>query len=575
MNELHKFLDSLRNGIRPVAMIEIIYILKAWAKLSNDGLVDQKHSFDKFYNQKIDINKLSTLFYDLAKDHKLFKLYDAQSNYLSSIGEAELGYIFNWVKVQPELPKVNDAFFSSTEYGFTIANQVAELGIKLLNKDIESIYVPFTDGFAYAYYTDRVIYAEQMSQKNALIAELINILDGGKIDFKIGDALSAPQFINQAAPHLLEQFDATFSFPPMNCKGKVDIKDAFNRFNVYNGAATLDVAYFEHILAQTKRSAVVLTSVGLTYRSGLEQSFRKELIEHNLLEAIIQLPPNLHSATSIETTFFVINKFKCDTEVLFINLNDEKFITRDGRKLVLKDINKILEIYRNKTQIEGVSALITYNQIISKNYSFAIDKYIISKESAEYKNRLKNYTLVRLEDIAEIRRSQLFKDEETGEEVYEITPSDFNSSGFTNTGSKIKKLGSQKGKYETYKLQPYDILLSTKGTIGKVAILDKLDKPMVTSQANQVIRLKGQNIKDKAICLYMFFKSDIGQSFLNQLVVGVAMPQIATSEIKELLVPLVDEEKQNTIISNFYYEIDLDDEINNINSKISVLRNDF
>jgi restriction endonuclease S subunit len=51
--------------------------------------------------------------------------------------------------------------------------------------------------------------------------------------------------------------------------------------------------------------------------------------------------------------------------------------------------------------------------------------------------------------------------------------------------------------------------------------------------------------KDTAIELYMFFKSNIGQAMLSQLVAGVAMPQISTAEIKQLKIPVLSENEKN------------------------------
>ena len=43
----------------------------------------------------------------------------------------------------------------------------------------------------------------------------------------------------------------------------------------------------------------------------------------------------------------------------------------------------------------------------------------------------------------------------------------------------------------------------------------------------------------------MFFKSDLGQTILSSLVAGVAVPQIATSEIKQLKIPILSQEQKN------------------------------
>ena len=65
----------------------------------------------------------------------------------------------------------------------------------------------------------------------------------------------------------------------------------------------------------------------------------------------------------------------------------------------------------------------------------------------------------------------------------------------------------------------YDILLSSKGTVGKVALIGEIKELLIASQAIQVIRLNNvsDGKKEDAIVLYMFLKSDIGQAMLKQL----------------------------------------------------------
>jgi len=574
VNELYRNLDNLRGYVNIEEALEFVYVAKAWEKLSIDGKIENELTFNSFYNQKVDVKKLASTFDKLAKKIKLFKLYSFDTK---SFDEDKLVKLLGAVKNIEKLPSVNDAFYfeKGKVSGFSVSNQIAELGIKLLDGDNKELYAPFTNGFAYAQYTDKKIYADYQLPIAELQAELIYILEDKEIEFSLTNSLEKPTFINPDAPHLLKEFDSVLSFPPFGQRGKLDTsKDTFNRYQFQRGTV-LDIAHFEHILAQTKLKAVILMPVGFTYRGSTEEKFREYLTEKNYIEAIIQLPPNLHSATSIETTFFVINKQKDDDKVLFINLKNESFIKRDGRKLVFKSLDEILDIFDNKKEIENISCLVSNAEVSNSNYSLAIDRYVVSQEAKELQKALEQFELVNLEEIANIRRSQLFKDENDGKEVYEISPSDFNKAGYTLECGKVKQIGSQYGRFQTYKLEPYDVLLSTKGTIGKVAIIGEISDAIIASQAIQVIRIQSDTKKDKAIALYMFFKSDLGQAILSSLVAGVAMPQIATSEIKKLQIPVLSENEKKQVLLNFNNEIKMYNEINKINIDIKQIHNNF
>ena len=574
MKELFKTLDNLRGAMQLDEALELLYVCKAWNQLSKDGRIEDELTFETFYNQKVEIKKLTSVFDKLAKQIKLFEIYKLDSK---NIKDSSLVTILNLVNNSSKLPNVNDVFFNGNgKLGdYSVSNQIAELGVKLLDGKSDEIYVPFTNGFAYSNYTDKKIFADNQFFRTSLISELINILEDKEIIFERTNALEEPKFINPDAPHLLKEFDSVLSFPPFSLRGNLEIKnDRFNRFNFQRGSV-LDIAHFEHILAQTKNKAVVLMAVGFTYRSGSEEEFRKYLIEKNYVEAIIQLPPNLHSATSIETTFFVINKNKTDDKVHFINLKDESFIKRDGRQLVFKSLDEIIDIYTNKKEIENISCLISNDEITQNNYSFAIDRYVIAQDAKEMQKALERFELIELENIADIRRSQLFKDENKGLEVFEISPSDFSKAGFTLECGKIKQIGSQEKRLDTYELQSYDVLLSTKGTIGKVAIIGEITKPMIASQAIQVIRIRDGEKEEKAVSLYMFLKSDLGQTILSSLVAGVAMPQISTVEIKKLNVPKLNKDEEKKLFLNFNSELEMYNKITNLEQNIKQLHNEF
>ncbi|MDX9743232.1 MAG: restriction endonuclease subunit S, partial [Arcobacteraceae bacterium] len=206
---------------------------------------------------------------------------------------------------------------------------------------------------------------------------------------------------------------------------------------------------------------------------------------------------------------------------------------------------------------------------------FVVDRYVIAQEAKEIQKALDNFELLGLEDIADIRRSQLFKDEGEGLEIFEISPSDFRKAGFTLESGKTKQIGSQEKRFSTYAIEPYDVLLSTKGTIGKVAIIGDISKPMIASQAIQVIRIKSVDKKNKAIALYMFFKSDLGQSILSSLVAGVAMPQVATAEIKMLKIPVLSKIDEEKLFLNFNNEIEMYNKITKLEQNIKQIHNEF
>lgn len=246
-------------------------------------------------------------------------------------------------------------------------------------------------------------------------------------------------------------------------------------------------------------------------------------------------------------------------------MKNDKFIAKEARKIVLKNLNEVIENCKNYKVIDNISSLVSQKEIVDNNYSLSVERYIRTKEVTILENKLSNYQLISLEGISEIRRSQLFKDEGNGVEIYEISPTGFSQAGYTLEKGKIKQIKKQQSKYETYKLLPNDILLSTKGTIGKVAIVGNIHKPMIASQAIEIIRVKNKDFNP--IVLYMFLKSNIGQAMLAKLNTGSVMPQISTKEVKQFKIPLLNKKEEQNIVKNFELEIQLLKEIESIIKK--------
>ena len=207
MKELFKTLDNLRGTMQQDEALELLYVCKAWNQLSKDGKIEDELTFDTFYNQKVEIKKLTSVFDKLAKQIKLFEIYKLDTK---NIKDSSLVTILNLVNNSSKLPNVNDMFFNGNgKLGdYSVSNQIAELGVKLLDGNSKEMYVPFTNGFAYSNYTDKKIFADNQFFRTSLLSELINILEGKEIVFERTDALEEPKFINPDAPHLLKEFES-------------------------------------------------------------------------------------------------------------------------------------------------------------------------------------------------------------------------------------------------------------------------------------------------------------------------------------------------------------------------------
>ena len=118
---------------------------------------------------------------------------------------------------------------------------------------------------------------------------------------------------------------------------------------------------------------------GVLFRGGKEKDIRQELVNDNLIEAIISLPPALFYNTGIPACILVINKSKPDSlrdNILFINADREFAVGKAQNKLRPEDIEKIDFVFSNKIELPKYSRLVSRDEIIEHDYNLNIRRYV-------------------------------------------------------------------------------------------------------------------------------------------------------------------------------------------------------
>jgi len=554
-------------------ILKLLYMIQAWIKISSNNDIDDDLKYCGEYNveNSINMDKLRLLenietydialvkekFERLAKYHKLFALYRFDE---TKITKELLLHSVRMIEPTTKLPKIHTIFRGndSKRNEVRLEYEIAELSIKLLDMPEDSIlFVPYTEGFGYVDYINNKISIEENRNVNEqeFLVELINLLENKMITLEpyipFRDKFKSP-------------YEYILSFPP---QGQQSYRESNHLKYINNSRINLlDGYYFNDIVQNTEKKAVIMMSVKFAYRQSYHL-MRKQLIQSNSLEAIIQLPPKLHGVTNSEMMLYVINKEKTSSNIQFINLVGEQFEKKLGRRKHLANIEDIIDIYKKKQKIEGVSIIATYKMLEENNFSLVLSKYFSKIET----NSIVKKNKIFLEDFATIKKSQSFIDNEIGNLVYEISPSHFNKNGFTKECGKEIKLEAIE-KIANYQLEQFDILVSSKGSIGKVAIIGDIKQTIIGSQAVHIIRVK-KNKKYHAIALYMFLKSKNGQSALQQLTNGRVMPIISTAQFNKMEIPNFSDKQLIELVDNFNKQIELQKEINQVEQKIDKINN--
>lgn len=122
---------------------------------------------------------------------------------------------------------------------------------------------------------------------------------------------------------------------------------------------------------------------GNFYRKGAERTIRKYLIDNNFIDCVIQLPDNLFFGTSIATCVLVMAKNKKENKVLFIDASKEFKKETNNNILEEKNIQTIVEEFRNRTDKEYFSRYVDITEIEENDYNLSVSTYVEKEDTRE------------------------------------------------------------------------------------------------------------------------------------------------------------------------------------------------
>ena len=207
-------------------------------------------------------------------------------------------------------------------------------------------------------------------------------------DIRQDDTLEEPQ-------HLGTHFEGIVANPPFSLKWKSDANPLFasdERFSQYGRLAPkskADFAFVQHMvyqLADNGTMACVLPH-GVLFRGSSEEVIRRYLIkELNYLDAVIGLPSNIFFGTGIPTCILVLKKCReQDEDIIFIDASGEDHFIKVGKQNELrdKDVDLLVNTYRNRESIDKYSAVVTLEEIEENDYNLNIPRYVDTFEEEE------------------------------------------------------------------------------------------------------------------------------------------------------------------------------------------------
>lgn len=201
-----------------------------------------------------------------------------------------------------------------------------------------------------------------------------------------GDTIRHPMLLDKEGTGLLH-FDIVTANPPFSLDkwgSEGAANDEFGRFRRGVPPKTKgDYAFISHMIETLKpesgRMGVVVPH-GVLFRGSSEGKIRTQLIEENLLDAVIGLPEKLFFGTGIPAAILIFKKHKTDNKVLFIDASREFKSGKNQNQLTSDNIQKIIDTYKVRESLDKYAYLATLEEIKDNDFNLNIPRYVDTYE---------------------------------------------------------------------------------------------------------------------------------------------------------------------------------------------------
>ncbi|WP_456416134.1 N-6 DNA methylase [Methanocaldococcus sp.] len=237
------------------------------------------------------------------------------------------------------------------------------------------------------------LYGQERNEIMAILAKLNLILhgiDSEGYEIYVGNSLKNPKF---------GEVDYTIANPPWNLDGynedvlkeNPEVRKIYNTFvrGGYPPKQSADWAWIQLMIYFARKKAGIVLDNGALFRGGKEKKIRKEIVDKDLIEAIILLPEKLFYNVTAPGIVMILNKNKPEErkgKILFINASLEFEKHPDVRRLNRlseENIDKIVEVYENWEDVEGFSRVVDLEEIRKNDYNLNVSLYVFPKVEEE------------------------------------------------------------------------------------------------------------------------------------------------------------------------------------------------
>lgn len=376
-----------------------------------------------------------------------------------------------------------------------------------------------------------------INKDSSLIAQMATYIMSCDIDGN-----NCAIFTKEPLSELPYPYVSAFIAPPLNLRieDKSYTSKIFNGYN-FSYRNTSEWLYIDHVLSNTLRygnRAVGIVSARALFNKA-DQEYRDFLVSNGLIEGIIELPTGIVSNVFAKTYLIVFGK-NCKS-IKFIE-EKEFNITKKGKTLHFN----AKEIF-DKFKSNNCKAI--ENEKLVGEMSLQPSAVIIKNE-----NSVDGIPLFELADglvgcqytLGVFEKKNLLADKETDFKI--ITSSDIEKDYID--WKSLKSIKEIDKKFEKYVVHKDDLIITSKSSKVKIAVVDKEPKYKTMVTGGMIIVHPKTDLLN-ATYLKIYLDSEIGQNQLKAIQKGNIILTISVEDLLNLKIPTANIKEQNSIADRY------------------------
>lgn len=481
--------------------------------------------------ERIDIN---------LKAHRFNLEKDTEANFKKELKTYSSSEIRDSLLLMIKLSSINSGRFGNV----ICPDGICDLTIKLLEINAGDMVMDLGSGNGY--FLGKVL--DHAKKRKMELKDLHGVeinIDSANVSRMVLSIIGSENF-NIIEGNGLEEnlalYNKAFTFPPISMRlPELSRREQTSKFGLkFNLRNSLEWVFVDRILSgltgNNKKAVAVLAPRCLFNEA--DQEYRDTLLKEGLIEAIIELPVGLLSATAVKTNIILLSENNKKVKVV----DASNVLGSDPTRFMHPElpVDEVLKLIENANEISneeliGAHSLLPSQLLVKQQINDVKGKPL--SDSAEVFTGCQ-YTVKNFEEM--------FSNEETGYKI--LTSSDINDGSVE--WDKLQNIDYKEEKFDKYAIKKNDLIVTSKSSKVKMCVVDIEPKEKILVTGGMII-VRPDIAKINPTYLKIYLESTNGQLAIKSIQRGATIVTINSKDLSNVIIPEASIEKQNDIAKKY------------------------